>query len=364
MRSHINSLIFTTEKFPYASPGGRRICNLIESGVLNDKNSILVLITDYSQFEKIEYKFHKIKIFNFINKNKFNFVEKLLHYLPRIIRFYIFIFYLLNKYKINKIYLYSRIGIFTSFLALLSKIYKNQLIVDCTEWYRIDEIKGLFNKFCEVIHKHITIRLADKCFAIGFKMKQILLENFHNKDVNIIYPYPPMKIRNMINSLNKNQNLNLFNNKKLKTIFYAGSFKDSDDPIFLLNNILALSKEKKFKLIFISEDLKRNNLNSVIIDKVKKLKQSMLKDDFAIYGFLDDKNFFDKIMHSDILLLPRKNKGSSAFNQPMRLSEYAQFKKNILTSNVDEFYISEYDNVYIYNPSDSKSFQFKLKSLI
>ena len=363
MKSNINYLIFTTERFPYASPGGRRICNLIESGILNDKNSIFVLVTDHPQFEKIGYKFKQVKIFNIFN-NKLNFIEKFIRYLLGIIRFYIFILFILNKYKINQVYLYSRIGVFTSFLALFSKIYRIKLIVDCTEWYSVSEINGVLNKFCELIHKHITIRLADKCFAIGLNMKKILLKSYKNKDINIIYPYPPKKIKSIINILARNKNYKLFRNRKLKTIFYAGSFKDSDDPIFLLDNILSISKEKEFKFIIISEKLKKNNLNSLIMNKVIKLKTSMNKDNFLIYGFLDDKTFFDKIIYSDILLLPRKNKGASAFNQPMRLSEYAQFKKIILTSNVDKNFISEYNNVYTYKSSDSISFQLKLKSLI
>ena len=79
---------------------------------------------------------------------------------------------------------------------------------------------------------------------------------------------------------------------------------------------------------------------------------------------MEDKDFYRQILSSNILLLPRSNSGFSIYNQPLRLSEYMIFGKDILTANIDKQYFCISDKVNIYESSNKKSFKKFLYKLL
>ena len=359
----VDNLIFTTEKFPYGSPGGRRICNLLEEQILISKNSIIIILDNENiNFDK--FIFFESKIFKYKRFTRHN-VIKFISYFYLLKRFLFYVIILFKNYEIKQTYIYSRMGFFTLLLILISKFNKTKVLIDNTEWFTIIKIPGFLNKISEFIHRFLSIRLADKYYAIGLNIRDILLRKYPKKEVQIIYPCPPQKIINTINKIKKeNQYLNnLFENNE-KTIFYAGSFKESDDPHFLLDVLISLSKEIGFKFIVVSQNLLKNKINSSLAKKINKLKKQLGNRRFLIYGYLNDEEFFKIIYSSNIILLPKSEYGASKFNQPMRLAEYAQFDKPILTTKIDENYKSKYSNIFSYECHESNSFKLQLKNLI
>ena len=256
-------------------------------------------------------------------------------------------------------------GFFTVLLVLISKLNKSKVLIDNTEWFTIFQIPGFLNKISEFIHRFLSIRLADKYYAIGLNIRDILLRKYPRKEVEVIYPCPPKKIIKTINNIKKEKKY--FNNQienKDKTIFYSGSFKESDDPHFFLDALISLSKEISFNFIVVSESLFKNNINFSLAKKITKLKKELGNKKFLLYGYLNDEEFFKIINLSNILLLPKSEYGPSKYNQPMRLAEFAQFDKPILTTKIDENYKSNYSNIFTYECNQSSSFKLQLKNLI
>jgi len=149
----------------------------------------------------------------------------------------------------------------------------------------------------------------------------------------------------------------------LKTLLYAGSFKDSDQPELLLNSLIYLSNIRDFKLVIISKLLTDKTLSNELSDKVKILKKK-LKNNFLVFGYLKNEDYFKVINSSDVLLLPRSNYGYAKFNQPMRLFEYSLFNKIIVTSNIDKEYQKISNKIYLYGNNKKNSFSNTVQKVL
>ena len=139
----ISNIIFTSEKFPIDSPGGRRVSHLIDKGLLNNFSSALITFDIYKRSDI--YKFPLTFNYKFLFASGSFFIKFIL-LLVAIIKFLIDLIYLFNFYKIKKIYIYSRLGIFTFIISFFAKLYNSKIILDCTEWYNYKQINGLINK--------------------------------------------------------------------------------------------------------------------------------------------------------------------------------------------------------------------------
>ena len=194
--------------------------------------------------------------------------------------------------------------------------------------------------------------LSDKFYTISINISKLVQSRFPNKKVFLIYPHSPKYISNLIDSIVKK---NVKTERKLKTLIYSGSFKESDDPLFLLNNLITLSKLRDFKLLIISKTLLDKKISNILCEKINILRNN-LKDRFHIHGYLSDAEYFRVINLADIILLPRTNYGYSKFNQPMRLYEYSLFDKKIITTYIDEEYKNISKNIILYNSKINSSF--------
>ena len=345
----ISSIIFTSEKFPIDSPGGRRVSNLIDQGLLNNLSSALITFDIYKRSDI--YKFPLTFDYKFFVLRG-SFIIKLILLMGTLTKFLIDLIYLLNVYKIKRIYIYSRLGIFTFIISLLGKLYNSKIILDCTEWYEYKELNGLINKFQEYIHRNFSMLLADQFYSISINISKLIQNKYPRKKIVLIYPKSPKFIIDLINNLvHKSAN----KEKKIKTLLYAGSFKDSDDPLLLLNNLISLSRLRDFKLLIISKKLFERKISKKFYEKINILKNN-LKNRLHVYGYLCDEDYFKVVNNSDILLLPRSNHGYSKFNQPMRLYEYSLFNKKIITANIDEEYQKISKEIFIYDSKIKSSF--------
>ena len=240
------------------------------------------------------------------------------------------LFYLMRKYQVKNTYIYSRLGIYTVPVVLISRLYKTRVFIDCTEWFAIKEMGGIFNIIQELLHRYISMNFAEGFYAIGNNMMNFLDKKYQGKIISLIHPSIPSFtkgiIRNAIHNFDNNYKKN-----KLKKILYAGSFKKSDDQKFFLENLLDLTYQFDFQISIISKAYYSANfpkqIKSIIEDLYKNLGEKLV-----IHDFLEDSMFYREIISSNIILLPRSNSGFSIYNQPLRLSEYSLFQKDILTT--------------------------------
>jgi len=348
-KSKISHIIFTSERFPIDSPGGRRVSHLIDKGLLNNLSSVLITLDIYKRSDI--YKFPLTFNYKFLFVRG-SFIIKFLLVLFSIVKFLFDLIYLFTFYKIKKVYIYSRFGIFTFIISLIGKLYNSEIIIDCTEWYSYNQINGFINKLQEYIHRNFSMKLSDKFYTISKNISKLIQNKYPSKKVFLIYPHSPIFIINLINSIVKKT---INEDKKIKTLIYAGSFKESDDPLLLLNNLIRLSKLIDFKLFIISKTLVEKKISKKLYGKINILKNN-LKNRFDIYGYLSNENYFKVIHLSDIILLPRSNYGYSKYNQPMRLYEYSLFNKKIITANIDEEYQKISNNICLYDSEKKYSF--------
>ncbi len=353
----IKYIVFTTEKFPIDSPGGRRISSLFDQGFLNSNFSALITFDKYKSSHIYRFPLN-INYLQILHGKKFIF--KFINLPFILIKIFFDLINLLTLYKIEKIYVYSRLGLFTCLISILSKIYNVELIIDCTEWFDFKEVKGLSNKLQEYIHRNFSMKLADHFFAIGINIYKLIKKKYPNKKVTLIYPKSPSFIIQIINSIVKKSTPN---NLRLKTLLYAGSFKNSDEPKLLLDSLISLSRVRDFRLVIISKILVDNLLSKELLIKVKIL-QNNLKNNFLVYGYLNNKDYFNVINSSEVLLLPRSYYGYARFNQPMRLYEYSLFNKIIVTSNIDNEYQKVSNKIYLYGANETDSFFNTIKKVL
>ena len=142
--SKIKYIIFTTEKFPIDSPGGRRISSLLDKGLLNNVFSGLITFDKYKASDLYEFPL-TLNYINIVGEKRL--IIKLVLFPVILIRFLFDLIYLFSIYKIEKIYIYSRQGIFTFLISIISKIYNSEITIDCTEWFDYKEVNGFSVNF-------------------------------------------------------------------------------------------------------------------------------------------------------------------------------------------------------------------------
>ena len=179
-KKEIKTIIFTTEDLPFNSPGAKRIFNLFDRGIMNPSDSFLICLGRAERGHKEFKKFKEVKFIDSI-LIKENTLSKILYTPYSFFLLLINLIYIFKKYNFKNSYIYSRLGIYTLPVVLISKLYKTDVYIDCTEWFLIKEMGGFFNVVQELFHRYFSMKFAESFYAISNNMMDLLKNKYPEK---------------------------------------------------------------------------------------------------------------------------------------------------------------------------------------
>ncbi|MGH2575634.1 MAG: glycosyltransferase family 4 protein [Ignavibacteria bacterium] len=254
-----------------------------------------------------------------------------------------------TKHKIDLIF--STAPPFNDFLigAELREKYGIPLVID----YRDSWLDSSFKFYPTPLHKFINSKLekkvlqtADKVITINRRIKELILEQYHNLTHDDISIVPHFFDQDEIDSA---KSMLPKTNKMRFT--YAGTFINLYNPDYFFEALQVVFKRKpelrkKIEICFAGE-FSKEDLNLI-------LKYNLEGVSFIV-GYVNHNEYVKYLLSSDVLLLFINNGKGSEMLSTVKLSEYFGARKPVLAcipEGVAKASLKKYDAVKICEPDD------------
>jgi glycosyltransferase involved in cell wall biosynthesis len=247
----------------------------------------------------------------------------------------------INDKKINAIIVYN--GNTSFLIRIMSWCKRNdiKIIVDCTEWYSPNQLKG--GRFGVVyIDSEIRIRFLNKRIKNIISISSYLEKYYKKKGCNVIRVPPLIDIKGECLGVDKR----LIENNELSLV-YAGIPGKKDLINNIIKGVLLMNKEG-YKIIL--------NIIGPTKDEVKYLlkkdinEKELLIPSIIYHGHISQKKVIDHLKQADYSVLLRPIKKYSKAGFPTKITESLSAGLPIITnysSDIREYVKDTYEGIVI-----------------